>query len=193
MEIRKSFLPSSTRLFTRCHFLSYYIMEIPCVYDKHFHKSIAEEMAGNGNKCSNTQQYPQANINLRNCYGRISKTNQWQTLILTTLEVLNLKRNFHSLHVPFSSNAVINSSIRIWKPGICEEMIINQSLATKGGKGSLRPDFLYFMVYRHFWAVFNVGIQNKNKILWCQMSFWYQISLYCYEKYQFFPFLACRQ
>ena len=26
-----------------------------------------------------------------------------------------------------------------------------------------RPDFFYFMVYRLFWALFNVGIRNKNK------------------------------
>ena len=30
---------------------------------------------------------------------------------------------------------------------------------------ALRPDFFYliFMVYRHFWAAFDVGIRNKNK------------------------------
>ena len=27
----------------------------------------------------------------------------------------------------------------------------------------IRPDFFYFMVYRNFWALFNVGIRNKNK------------------------------
>ena len=27
----------------------------------------------------------------------------------------------------------------------------------------VRPDFFYFMVYRNFWALFNVGIRNKNK------------------------------
>ena len=28
---------------------------------------------------------------------------------------------------------------------------------------SIMPDFFYLMVYRYFWALFNVGIRNKNK------------------------------
>ena len=30
-------------------------------------------------------------------------------------------------------------------------------------QSKLRPDFFYFMVYRRFWASFNIGIRNKNE------------------------------
>ena len=31
------------------------------------------------------------------------------------------------------------------------------------GLRAIRPDFFYFMVYRHFCSLWNVGIRNKNK------------------------------
>ena len=40
----------------------------------------------------------------------------------------------------------------------------------------LRPDFFYFMVYRHFCSLSNVGIRNKNKNKISVMSDLYWLS-----------------
>ena len=79
-----------------------------------------------------------------------------------------LKKNFligsaiFSLRILFS--ATINQCRAYGMPpaGICHCNMTD--IIYKHPPQTFRPDFFIFLVYRHFWALFYVGIRNKNKI-----------------------------